>query len=297
MNNKITFIYGLFSRSNPSLIKYIGKSDDPYNRLLRHKYNTSYHQKQNKKLTHKENWIIKNNFEIDYIILEKCNYNNWQEKEINYISKYTELTNTSKGGKGGCGLLYKLSYFDVKIWAKTNLNIKSKSEWYSYVKNNDLPDFIPHDPRVVYLTRGWVSWGDFLNTGKKWDNDVNYLSYNESKNQIKYLNIKNINDYRIKHKNNIIPKTIPIRPDRYFKKRGWTSWGEFLSNGKIANQFKTFVSYDIFKNIMTSNKINSHSKFKQYLKLIEREKNIPTNPNITYKNSGWISWNVLFNKF
>lgn len=296
MNTNMTFIYGLYSKSNPLVVKYVGKSDNPYKRLLRHKYITIYHQQQNKKLTHKENWILKNNFDIDIIILEKCEYKNWPEREIFHMSKYTELTNTSKGGKGGCGLKYQLSYNEIKIWVNKNLNINSKNEWESYVRSNILPDFIPHDPREVFHTRGWISWGDFLNTGKKWDNDVNYLSYFESKEKIKNLDIKTINDYRIKYKNKSIPLNIPYRPERYFKNRGWVSWGNFLSNGNVANQFKKFISYDEFINIIKSNKINSCSEFKIYLKLKDREKNIPTNPNIVYKENGWVSWYVLFGK-
>lgn len=31
---------------------------------------------------------------------------------------------------------------------------------------------------------------------------------------------------------------IPNRPERYYKNRGWVSWGDFLGTGRVANQYK-----------------------------------------------------------
>jgi hypothetical protein len=36
-------------------------------------------------------------------LLEICNTNNWEEKEIFWISSFTNLTNTTKGGEGALG--------------------------------------------------------------------------------------------------------------------------------------------------------------------------------------------------
>ena len=84
-----------------------------------------------------------------------------------------------------------------------------------------------------------MSWGDFLSTNRKWDNDVNYISYNDAKKIIKQLKISSGNEYKTLAKNNLIPKNIPNRPERYYKKRNWVSWGDFLGSGRIANQYKS----------------------------------------------------------
>jgi len=233
---KKTYIYGLFSKNNPKIIKYIGKADNPEYRLKRHIHNTKYSSKSNKKLTHKDYWLIKENFEIGYIILEECDYNIWQEREKYYLSKFENLTNTSEGGKGGSGLIYTLPFDDVKNWVKSNLNIKSKSEWYK--NNKNLPNFIPSNPREVYLKRGWISWGDFLGTNRIWDNLVSYLSYNGAKEVIKNLNIQTCKEYNFFAKQGKIPNNVPNRPDRYYQKRGWVSWGDFLGTGRVANKLK-----------------------------------------------------------
>lgn len=165
MKNSKTFIYGLFEINNQNNIRYVGKSNDPEKRLKRHIQNTKYSIKKDKNITHKDRWLSKINFNVGYTILEECEKIEWQEKEIFHLNKYKNLTNTSKGGKGGSGIKYKLSYFDVKNWVK-NFNIKSKNNWYSFLKSYKIPDFIPKTPREVFLNKGWVSWGDFLGTGK-----------------------------------------------------------------------------------------------------------------------------------
>jgi hypothetical protein len=231
-----TFIYGLISKKNPENIRYIGKSDNPEYRKKRHIHNTKYNLKSNKKLTHKDYWIIKENYDIDFIILEQCDKMIWKEREKYYISKFNNLTNTSEGGHGGSGIKYKMNYEELKFWVKVNLKVNSKSEWYRNIEN--IPDYIPSNPRESYLKRGWVSWGDFLGTNKIWDNLVSYISYEDSKKIIKKLQINSGNEYKQFVKENKIPNNIPNRPERYYKTRGWISWGDFLGNGRIANQYK-----------------------------------------------------------
>ena len=129
-----------------------------------------------------------------------------------------------------------MSYHEVKEWIKHHLDVKSKSQWYKNIPI--LPDFIPANPREVYLKKGWVSWGDFLGTGKIWDNSIEYISCSDAKKIIKTQKINNGLEYKRFVKENKIPMKIPNRPDRYYKNRGWVSWGDFLGTGRIANQYK-----------------------------------------------------------
>lgn len=294
MKEKNTFIYGLFSKNDYNTIRYIGKSDNPSNRLKKHIYNTKFAIKRNCKLTHKDHWIIKNNFEIEYVILEECSYKLWPYVEIKHINKYDGLTNTASGGKGGCTLKYKLSYNEVKHWVISNMVISSKTKWSEYIRNNELPIFIPKNPREVYVKRGWISWGDFLGTGRKWDNNVSYLTYDESKRVISTMGIKSDSDFKSFVKCKLIINEIPNRPNRYYKNRGWISWGDFLGTGRVANQLKQFLTLDQLKIELRNMNITRFSDYKKYIKSEFRDSSIPTNPNVTYKNDGWTSWADLF---
>jgi predicted GIY-YIG superfamily endonuclease len=116
---KKTFIYGLFSERD-NIIRYIGKSDNPNKRLKTHIY------QMNDSNTHKNNWIrkvVSNGEKLCYKIIEEVYYHEWRQKEIFWISKYSNLVNTSKGGQGGRGIKYNISYEDCKKWISENLTI------------------------------------------------------------------------------------------------------------------------------------------------------------------------------
>lgn len=289
-----TFIYGL-TLEGDDLIRYVGKSDNPKLRFKKHITNTKLKVKHNKKLTHKDYWLIKHEYKVSYIILEECDYNIWQDRERFHMCNYNNLTNTSNGGLGGAGIIYTLTYDETKNWVQKNLDVKSKMAWVEYIKNNQLPDSITPYPSSVYKNRGWVSWGDFLGTNRKWDNDVNYLDYESAKKRLKPMNIKNsLRYYHMVKDVKIL--NLPLKPNRYYKNRGWVSWGDFLSNGLVSNQFREFYSYDEFKIKIKELGLKTFSLFKKYFKVTKhRDMKIPTNPNITYKNKGWIGWNdVIF---
>ena len=285
---RTTFIYGLFSESD-NIIRYVGKSDDPNYRLKRHIY------QRNDSNTYKNNWIrslINSGQKIGYTILDEVPYQEWPQKEKYWISKFDGLVNTSDGGLGGCVIKYKLSYDECKEWVKINLNINSKNSWVK--NNNGLPDYIPKNPNEVYRKRGWISWGDFLGTGRVQDNKkVNYLSYDDAKKWIigNNVSIKCLTEWKTIN----LPNFLPRRPDRYYRNRGWVSWSDFLSNNRVQNQKKEFLSYNdcIIWLHENYNTIESHSHWKNIRKNFPNY--IPTNPNIHYKNKGWISWVEFFN--
>ena len=101
-NMKTTFIYTLsYPEGN---IRYVGKSDEPQQRLKNH----IYEARRNKWKSYKNNWIrellTRDNRPIMQII-EEVDIDQWQKKEIYYINHYRslgfDLVNTAPGGQGG----------------------------------------------------------------------------------------------------------------------------------------------------------------------------------------------------
>jgi len=98
------YIYGLASSSNIDLIRYIGYSKDPDNRLANHLRDCS----RNKVNTYKKKWITKeiaNGNEISLIILdEAANQIEAQNLEVAVIKLYksvgAKLVNGTLGGDG-----------------------------------------------------------------------------------------------------------------------------------------------------------------------------------------------------
>ena len=91
--NKI-YIYGLMNPESRE-IRYVGKTGNINNRYLSH-INASKRLK-----THLGAWIkslISKNMLPEIIILEECSEENWEEREITWISFYPNLVNKQKGG-------------------------------------------------------------------------------------------------------------------------------------------------------------------------------------------------------
>ena len=127
--SRITYIYALMDGEK---IKYIGKSDDPYKRLV-------YHTKYGKKIrNYKQNWVnkmIRENKVISLKILEVVPYETWEEREVYWISKYglKNLVNLSIGGKGRKYPVKKDK--NLKITSKTHELLKK------YCEDNSLKIF------------------------------------------------------------------------------------------------------------------------------------------------------------
>lgn len=291
---KMTYIYGLYATENN--IRYVGKTDNLKKRLYEHILNSKY------KKTHKDIWIQKelsNENTIKIILLEEVLDENWKAAEVKWMEYYktNNLTNHAKGGMGGRQEVYTIPYDDAKSWIKENLSCKSKNEWFRLNAENKISSFIPKDPYHHYKNKGWVSWGDFLKTGRVQDNNIitNYMSYESAKKIIKTMSISTFNCWKKLIKEKKVPKNIPNKPDRFYKKRGWISWGDFLGTDKIANQNKKFISYENAKKWLKNNNLifKSRKEWFNFCKSNKRPNFIPSNPDKTYKNNGWINYNCF----
>ena len=137
MKKKI-LIYGLVSSENLDEIKYIGKT---YQNIKKRIHD---HIRESKKLkTKKDIWIqetLNKNLKITYKIIEECDESNWLIREKYWIKKLKKLTNISKGGDGGRGLLATKTYDELKDFVLKNAsNVKNSKEWINFVINN--PEF------------------------------------------------------------------------------------------------------------------------------------------------------------
>ena len=99
----ITYIYGLYDIKTPDIIRYIGKSNKPRERLYQHR--SDYMAKEN---TPKINWIksVKlHNSKIEMKILKVCPLDSFELYEGQFIKYYKsdKLTNSEETGQGNIG--------------------------------------------------------------------------------------------------------------------------------------------------------------------------------------------------
>ena len=291
-NKEKIFIYGLCDVKDPDNIKYVGKTKQKITKRIHDHIRESYKLK-----TKKDKWIqnVLVNSEIIYKIIEEVDENNWLEREMYWIKILDNLTNTSKGGDGGRGLIYTKSYEELKEFINENgSNIKNSSQWLDYVNNNPQYKFLPKHPQVSYKKRGWAGWDDFLISYDGIEGRRNafrtFFDYDTCKNHIKKYGIKNSRDWRDYVKD--FDSRVPTSPPNYYSKTNeWEGWGEFLGTKKIHNKNKFFLSYNEAKKIIKQFDFNKRINYVKYVEDNGLIDEIPRHPNRYYsKTNEWEGW-------
>ena len=280
------YIYGLYDSKDEDDIRYIGKTNNPKVRIYSHLKRKDTNQD-------KVSWIkdvLDSGREIKMKIIEECELSNWKEREVYWISEYRKnnvIYNKKSGGE--CGKLYSISFDECKKWVLENCKgIDTLEKW----KNFEKPDFIPSYPPRVFPE--FKTWGDFLGTHKKHniEKTKGYLSYTEAVNYLKELQINSSSEWVKKYNTGLINVDLfPKKPNRYYKNRGWISWGHFLSNGRVQNGLRKFITFEECKKFAKMNNINSQF---EWMNLIKPE-DVPSSPSSTYKKE-WKSWMDFFDR-
>ena len=92
------------------------------------------------------------------------------------------------------------------------------------------------------------------------------------------------------------PDDIPSGPERVYKNKGWKNNGDWIDTDGIANHQRDFLSYDQAKKFISNQnkkklKIFSDKTFRMWAKTSKRPKDIPANPERTYKKTKeWKGW-------
>lgn len=116
------------------------------------------------------------------------------------------------------------------------------------------------------------------------------LTYDEGKEIVKKMGILTTLEWRNKAKTKELPSTIPKRPDLYYIDNGWISWSDWLGVEIVSNKNKKFISYDNAREIVHLLNIKSNNEWREICKNGGKPNNIPSNPDIVFKNNGWVSW-------
>ena len=169
------------------------------------------------------------------------------------------------------------------------LKIKSKTEWIKYWEINKKPDNIPLYPYSVYRYKGWTSFGDFLGSGYINCKDRIYLSFEEAKKFAISLGLKDQLKWREYCKSGKKPDNISASPQKTYKNKGWTNWGNFLGTGR-SPRGRNFLPFDEAKKFVRKLKFQNKLGWDEYAKSGKRPLNIPSNPGNIYKDEGWINW-------
>jgi len=85
------------------------------------------------------------------------------------------------------------------------------------------------------------------------------------------------------------PANIPSRPDRTYAGEGWVSWPDWLGYDEGKPLRGTFLAFEEARALVWEEGLQSKDQWKEWSRE-HRPATIPSNPDKTYKDEGWLSW-------
>jgi superfamily II DNA or RNA helicase len=161
------------------------------------------------------------------------------------------------------------------------LGLAKQKEWYEYCNSKDKPQNIPSNASYVYR-KVWKGWGDWLGTGYISLQKRNYLPFNEARNYVRKLGLKNNIEWAAFCKSGKKPQNIPMAANDVYKKE-WKGLGDWLGTGKIATRNIKYRPFDEARAFVRKLKLNNQHDWEEYCKSGNKPKDIPQKAYRTYR--------------
>ena len=116
-----------------------------------------------------------------------------------------------------------------------------------------------------------------------------FRSFTSARKFIQKLNLNGWNDWLEYCRSGNRPDDIPASPNKTYKNKGWVSYGDFLGTGRIAPQLRKFLPFSETRTFVRKLELKNQSQWNEYRRSGNKPDNIPSDPQSTYKNKGWIS--------
>ena len=114
-----------------------------------------------------------------------------------------------------------------------------------------------------------------------------WRNFKDARKFVQSLGLKSNKEWREFCKSDEKPDNIPVKPQDRYKNKGWVDWGDFLGTGTIAPQNKKHRTFENARKYVQLEKIPTQKKWKEYCASDKKPEDIPSNPNLVYKNKGW----------
>ena len=127
--------------------------------------------------------------------------------------------------------------------------------------------------------------GDWLGTGNI--RKKNFLPFEDARKFARKLKLSGSEAWRKWRNSGENPDDIPSSPAITYKDC-WISWGDFLGTENVANQNRNFLPFGKARKFARNLKLNRKTAWVEWCKAGKKPDDIPSNPNKTYKDSGWV---------
>jgi len=173
-------------------------------------------------------------------------------------------------------------------------NIKSVSDYQSRL--HQLPKDIPKYPQKVYLNSGWVSWGDWLNTGFVAVFNRQFWPFKKARAYARSLGLKNVAQWfrftkkSIKNRR-VLPQEVPTNPSQKYRHLGWKSWGDWLGSENISHSKYKWREFSKARKYVHSLRLKSEGEYIKFARgflKVKKPSDIPVTPRVAYNKKGWV---------
>jgi superfamily II DNA or RNA helicase len=178
---------------------------------------------------------------------------------------------------------------EARLYAR-KLELKKKDDWKNWVKSGSCPKDIPTNPNKTYEELGWQGWGNWLGTGNIASTKKIMRLFVNARKFSRGLGLKSKNEWYTWAKSDNRPSDIPFDPRIAYQNSGWEGWGDWLGTGSIATFNMVYRSYREAKEFACNLNLNEQSEWQAWIKKGGLPSDIPSNPQATYKNKGWLGW-------
>jgi len=181
-----------------------------------------------------------------------------------------------------------LDFEDARSFVHS-LSLRNFDEWRAWAKSDSRPNNIPASPYNIYKNKGWISWGDWLGTGRVADYKKVYRSFEEAREYVHTLGLQDGATWFAWSKTDKRPEDIPANPAGVYRNKGWINWGDWLGTGRIASYKRVYRPFDEARSYVQSLSLRNLAEWREWAKSQERPDDIPSDPARVYNQNGWIS--------
>jgi len=182
--------------------------------------------------------------------------------------------------------------------------LQNQGEWGSYTsgrmpEKGIRPHDIPTNPQRVYAGNGWAGMGDWLGTGTIAPRLREYLPYEDAWEFAKSLKLQSADQWRDFSKGEIqklgkLPANIPANPNQTYAHKGWTTWGDWLGNGNVANYYRRYRNFRKARTFVQNLKLKNGKEWKAFCdgkmpRIGKLPPDIYASPWVGYADQGWVS--------
>ena len=207
-------------------------------------------------------------------------------------------------GKVAYHLREPRSFNEARAFAR-KLKLKNHDEWYLLCRGKmpqrgRLPIDIPVAVDHVYSGRGWISWGDWLGTGKVSNSRREFRAFREARAFVRKLKVKDVDEWitfcrggmrRLGQR----PTNIPSNPQQVYAYKGWKNWGDWFGTGTVSTRVRKYRPFLEARAFARKLVLKNHQEWNSFCKgkmprLGKLPADIPVAVNRTYAQKGWKSW-------